>query len=305
MLGGNRLPAMPHAPPTNTVNAKVFKDAPKDTIKTLKSTSKTVSVQLPPTTFPWRTLMDRVSKHQQPTRSGYINRDDPAYNDSWSKEEDALIVQLMHTTAEGRMQNFDKLTAEHLQHRRSRDVRIRYQTLLKPRMVQTVHEREVVQMRKVHGNDLQPVNGRWCVVPSGLASPLPSDRVQSLSLLTMNAGTGALTKSALNRGQRSQLSQQKVGISSLDYACQILVECAIQDKHKQSTSPEYRHALSQQVKAGQLALSKAQWSEEEDMCLREAYEVFGNKWQSVSRGLTATKRTADECRQRIEQTHQL
>jgi hypothetical protein len=83
----------------------------------------------------------------------------------------------MLNTPHGRLHRYDAITATYLPHRRPRDVRMRYQTLLKPRLVRGVEEREVLAMRKRVGEDVDVVGGRWCSVPRGWASPAPSESV--------------------------------------------------------------------------------------------------------------------------------
>jgi hypothetical protein len=121
----------------------------------------------------------------EPTVSGWVPADDPAYFSdaphqavSWSEEEDRLIARLVQTTPEGVARQWQRLCALYLPHRSARDVRIRWDTYLKPQ--QAVRDPRVQQLRAMrrhlpHGS-LCVLDGRWVSVPYGHATPEPYER---------------------------------------------------------------------------------------------------------------------------------
>lgn len=258
------------------------------------------------------------------TSSGYCPKTDPAYDPSkWSAKDDQLLSKCMKTTSEGQLQQWSLIAQRYFPDRRPRDLRLRWSTLLKH------HDRSVpsssddieflksqVKPSTKQWDGVQQVNGRWCWVPKGWATPHPSEQTlstASTSPLLHIQGDGQII--AKNDKKQESILQRPahltVGWTALDLACQQLAETVHQMQEQQRSRPwlekTKESSSSDECKMETAAATwldqqanNSRWLEQEDWVLREAVEVYGRQWDQVSKALKIRKRTPDECRLRME-----
>ena len=272
--------------------------------------STTQSVQLPPRSIPLSTIsqLPRV----KPNIVGWVPADDPAYQDElWSKEEDALLARVIQETPEGLSRQWDRLAALHFPERSPRDLRMRWQTYLKPeRNVRDRLTQDVSALRKKHGHQVTAFEGRWCLISSGSPTPRPHERLLDIQSqecaqdvlepgrVHMHADQ-LLPRGSVRRGKTHELS----GLTSFDFAVQTLFEAEKARRYRLSGRLLEKKAIAERKLAGEIIWDEVKWLPEEDVVLREGFELFGTDWTRISQGLKARRRTADECRERMEELH--
>lgn len=282
--------------------------------------SLTVSVELPARSHPWEQFAPTHPRQRvRPTVSGWIPKDDRAYDDMiWSKEEDERLARVVHTTAEGLTRQWRRLAALHFPDRRPRDLRMRYQTYLQAeRRSKDRFVGDASSLKKEFGPDLTAFQGRWCVIPSGRPTPEPHEaelHIQGEDMLqsVMEEGQvwtgprlGQLSKERQQQPGRYLHSRtpREIGMTSLDVAMQSLHEAEAWRRYQLSGKLAVKKAMSEAKQKGEVLLEEVGWLQEEDDVLREAFELYGTDWVVLSRTLRARRRTPAECRERMEQLH--
>ncbi|KAI3658116.1 hypothetical protein MP638_005055 [Amoeboaphelidium occidentale] len=247
--------------------------------KHLPPTSQTVNVQLPPTTIPWESFQNEP--RVKPTRTGYVPKNDMAY-EGWSDAEDKKLVDIMMNSVDGKLRNYDKIATVHFPDKRPRDIRMRWNTYLRPqRMLVDKNVSELWKMKKAYGDEIEIIDGRWCHVPKGIAQYQPSDKYVSY------------------RPYRP-MARYDTGLTVLEIMSQKVAEQEELRRQKARASAESRNKTFESKKNDIVILEEVEWTKEEDMVLREGLEMFGNQWDKISNALRSRKRTPDECRERME-----
>lgn len=296
----------------------------------------TTTAATPPLPWDWYASAERVS----PTASGWHAPTHPAYDDTlWSEDEDQLIARVLHATPEGLARNWQRIAAAYFPHRAARALRLRWETKLKPqRAVRDARVKEVAAMRRRYGDALCVVGGRWAAVPVGRPTPQPYEEKldvttqpvdESAAVLqrVVASGDGKVVGELLGGGldveallgqgnARSHDQSQSVhapprarqvrshkasGLCSYDYALQAVHEAERARTYALSGQLAVKAELARRKRDGEVIMEEVVWLPEEDMALREGFEMFGTDWARLSRGLKARRRTADECRERMEE----
>lgn len=246
--------------------------------------AKTINVQLPPLYY-----------HE--ARTEYVKTSD------WLPQEDLLLRDLMNTSDfDVKTRNWNRISRVHFPHRSPRDVRSRYQTIFKipSKMDHKDREWRAMGSRMRAGENVLHVKGRWCSVPFGASTPQPSEYISNSAAVHHLDPFGAAETSGTHyRGH--VFSVGEVGPSSLDLAVEQLRDVEITRVHGLTSNRTAKRSRQIRKDQGMIIMEDVRWLPEEDLVLMVAVDELGESWTSVARYLKCRKRTAAECKQRMQQ----
>ena len=235
-----------------------------------------MTIQIPPSIVPAKDYngTDRV----QPSHTGWYDPKDPAYcADYWTLERDQQLSQLMLESDLGRTNQYNLIAQRYFPERNERDVRMRWNTWLRPRhLLVDKTQQDALKMKAKAQGHLELMDGRYVRVPRAIISPAHRQ---------------------LRRVER-HASNLKTGLSSLTIMTQHLIDCEMDKKQHVEKKQLADHWMKREQV---IRMDQVRWSENEDMLLMEAFELYGPQWERVAKSLEMTRRSAQECRERCEQ----
>lgn len=181
----------------------------------------------------------------------------------------------MNNSNEGKLNDYAKV-AQKFTGKTARDIRMRWNTFLRPKNFQYEKpHKEALWMKGQAQGNVEIVDGRWCYVPKASVTYLKQAK-------------------PLQHKERDRMSVSH-GVSSLAILSQSLHDI---ESSKPKSDKLEAHWMRQE---GVLKMDQIKWSVSEDLVLLEAFETFGPQWNRISQSLKAKKRLPSECRERMEQ----
>jgi hypothetical protein len=205
----------------------------------------------------------------KPSRTGWYDVTDPAYDTKyWTSEKDELLRRTMLETDHGRLNQFDQVAALHFPDRRGRDIRMRWNTWVKPRsLLVDAEQKTALNMKKRARGSLVLLNGRYCRIPGG----------------------------------GKECIEERRGMPSALEICTEQMKLAWEESKKRMEGKQFSDGWMS--KTGVLRMEQVEWNQSEDCVLVESFELLGPQWARIAKSLNLTRRSPAECRERLEQLY--